>query len=55
VRARTYLDQHGRFTISGVSVFERLSGYRVAIRAGKPFDEQLRMFQTGSDVPCATS
>lgn len=44
-RARTYLEQHGRFTISAVSVFERLSGYRVAIRAGKPFEEQLRMFQ----------
>jgi len=44
-RARAYLQEHGRLTITAITVFERLRGYRVALRAGKVFDEQLRQFQ----------
>lgn len=43
--ARTYLETHGRLTITAVSVFERLRGYRAAIRAGKPYEEHLRSFE----------
>ena len=41
-RARAYLARHGHLTVTAVSVFERLRGYRAALRAGKPFAEQLR-------------
>jgi predicted nucleic acid-binding protein len=44
-RARAYLETHGRLTISAVSVFERLRGYRAAIRLGKPFEAHLQQFQ----------
>jgi toxin FitB len=44
-RTRTYLAAHGRLTISAVSVFERLRGYRAALRLGKPFEAQLRQFE----------
>lgn len=44
-RAQTYLRAFGRFTISSVTVFERLRGYRQAIRAGKPFHRQLHAFE----------
>jgi predicted nucleic acid-binding protein len=44
-RADTHLRVHGRLTITGVSVFERLRGYRDALRAGKPFEEHLRKFE----------
>lgn len=44
-RARTYLAEFGRFTISAVTVFERLRGYRHALRAGKPFHRQLEAFE----------
>ncbi len=44
-RAQDYLQRHGRFTISAITVFERLRGYRRAIRAGKPFEEHLRRFE----------
>lgn len=44
-RARAYLLANGRLTISAVSVFERLRGYRAALRLGKPFEAQLRHFQ----------
>ena len=43
--AQTYLRAFGRFTISSVTVFERLRGYRHAIRAGKPFHRQLHAFE----------
>jgi predicted nucleic acid-binding protein len=43
-RARAYLIEFGRLTISSVTVFERLRGYRLAIRAGKPFERQMRAF-----------
>jgi len=47
VRAHTakYLEEHGALTITAVSVFERLRGYRDAIRNGKPFEEHQRKFQ----------
>jgi predicted nucleic acid-binding protein len=44
-RARHYLDLHGRLTISVISVFERLRGYHLALRAGKPFEPQLNQFR----------
>jgi predicted nucleic acid-binding protein len=44
-RARTYLANFGRLTISAVTVFERLRGYRQAIHAGKPFQRQLHAFE----------
>jgi predicted nucleic acid-binding protein len=40
-----YLKVHGSLTITAVSVFERLRGYRDALKRGKPFEEQLRKFQ----------
>lgn len=43
--ARAYLSVHGRFTISVVTVFERLRGYRDALRRGLPFDDHLRRFE----------
>lgn len=45
-RARVYLEVHGRLTITAVTAFERLRGYRVALREGKPFEAQLRQFET---------
>ena len=44
-QAQNYLRAFGRFTISSVTVFERLRGYRQAIRAGKPFHRQLHAFE----------
>jgi len=44
-RARGYLERHGRLTVTAVTVFERLRGYRAALRAGKPFEAQLHAFQ----------
>jgi predicted nucleic acid-binding protein len=44
-RARAYLTDFGRLTISAVTVFERLRGYRLAIQSGKPFQRQQQAFQ----------
>ena len=44
-RAVSYLAEFGRLTITAVTVFERLRGYRTAIRAGKPFERQLQAFE----------
>ena len=44
-RATEYLGEHGRLTVSAVTIFERLRGYRGAIRAGRPFRPQLLRFQ----------
>jgi tRNA(fMet)-specific endonuclease VapC len=44
-RAKEYLAEHGRFTISAVTVFERLRGYMAAIRNGRPFKPQLLRFR----------
>ena len=43
-RAEHYLRSHGRLTITAVTVCERLRGYRLAIRQGKPYERQLRAF-----------
>lgn len=43
--ARSYLNEFGRLTISAITVFERLRGYRLAIRKGKPFHHQMKSFQ----------
>ena len=44
-RAQRYLTEFGRLTIAAVTVFERLRGYRIAIRDGKPFERQLQAFE----------
>jgi len=44
-RACAYLLEFGRFTVSAITVFERLRGYRSAIAAGKPFHRQLQAFE----------
>ena len=44
-RTRRYLERHGRLTISAVTVFERLRGYRAALARGKPLEPQLRQFE----------
>ena len=44
-RAAAYLAEFGRLTITAVTVFERLRGYRAAIRAGKPFERQHQAFE----------
>ena len=44
-RALDYLADFGRLTITAVTVFERLRGYRVAIRDGKPFQRQMQAFE----------
>lgn len=44
-RAVSYLAEFGRLTITAVTVFERLRGYRAAILAGKPFERQLQAFE----------
>ncbi len=43
--ARTYLAAFGRLTVTSVTVFERLRGYHLAIRNGKPFERQLQFFE----------
>jgi len=43
--AKEYLAEHGRLTVSAVTVFERLRGYRAAIQRGRPFKPQLLRFQ----------
>ena len=45
-RALAYLAAFGRLTITAVTVFERMRGYRAAIRTGKPFERQLLAFET---------
>lgn len=44
-RALGYLTDFGRLTITAVTVFERLRGYRVAIRDRKPFERQMQAFE----------
>ena len=43
--ARAYLSEHGRLTFSAVTVFERLRGYREALRRGRPYEEHLKQFE----------
>ena len=44
-RALAYLSDFGRLTITAITVFERLRGYRLAIRNGTPLERQLQAFQ----------
>lgn len=44
-RARDYLAEFGRLTITAVTVFERQRGYRAAIREGKQFVHQQQAFE----------
>lgn len=44
-RTRSYLREYGRLTVSSVTVFERLRGYRAALRDGKPYHRQMRAFE----------
>ncbi|MEA2564035.1 MAG: tRNA(fMet)-specific endonuclease VapC [Acidobacteriota bacterium] len=44
-RALAYLAGFGRLTVTTITVFERLRGYRLAIREGKPFERQLQAFE----------
>lgn len=44
-RAIEYLADFGRLTITAVTVFERLRGYRVAIRDRKPLERQMLAFE----------
>jgi predicted nucleic acid-binding protein len=44
-QALAYLTDFGRLAITAVTVFERLRGYRVAIRDGKPLERQLQAFE----------
>jgi predicted nucleic acid-binding protein len=44
-RAVAYLADFGRLTITAVTVFERMRGYRAAIRDGKPFERQMQAFE----------
>lgn len=44
-RALAYLAAFGRLTVTAVTVFERLRGYRIAIRDGKPLEGQLHAFE----------
>ena len=43
--ARGYLEQQGQLTVSAITVFERLRGYRAALAKGKPFEHQLEAFE----------
>lgn len=43
-RALDYLNRFGRLTITAITVFERLRGYRAAMRDGKPYEAQLQAF-----------
>lgn len=43
--ASAYLAAFGRLTITAITVFERLRGYHLAIREGKPFQRQLQAFE----------
>lgn len=44
-RALAYLTDFGRLTITSVTIFERMRGYRIAIRDGKPYERQMQTFQ----------
>ena len=43
-RAAAYLREFGRLTTSAVTIFERLRGYELAIRNGKPFERHRAAF-----------
>jgi predicted nucleic acid-binding protein len=43
--ALRYLHRFGRLTITSITAFERMRGYRAAIRDGKPFERQMQAFE----------
>ncbi len=43
--AVAYLARFGRLTLTAVTVFERLRGYRQALREGRPYERQLQAFE----------
>lgn len=43
-QASRYLALHGRLTLSAITVFERLRGYRSAIARGRPYELHMRRF-----------
>ena len=43
--ALEYLTDFGRLTITAFTVFERMRGYREALRAGKPLERQMQAFE----------
>lgn len=45
-RAKSYLTAHGTFTLTAVTVFERIRGYRSGIAAGRPYEEHLHAFES---------
>src|SRR4029079_4303288 len=44
-RSTEYLSIFGRLTTTAVTVFERIRGYRMAIREGRRFEAPLRAFE----------
>jgi len=44
-QALAYVTDFGRLTITAVTVFERMRGYRLAIRDGKPLERQMQAFE----------
>jgi predicted nucleic acid-binding protein len=44
-QALAYLAVFGRLTITAVTVFERMRGYRIALRSGKAFEHHIQAFQ----------
>jgi predicted nucleic acid-binding protein len=44
-RTLAYLETFGRITTTSITVFERLRGYELAIREGKPFAPQRKAFE----------
>jgi len=44
-QALAYLTRFGRLTITAITVFERLRGYRAALHVGKPFESQMHAFE----------
>jgi len=44
-RALAYLARFGRLTVTAITVFERLRGYRLALHDGKSFERQMQAFE----------
>jgi predicted nucleic acid-binding protein len=44
-RALSYLRAFGRLTTTAITVFERLRGYELALKQGKPFERQRQAFE----------
>jgi predicted nucleic acid-binding protein len=44
-RASEYLATFGRLTTTAITIFERIRGYRLAIKEGRPLELQLEAFE----------